>query len=191
MVTAMHQKFAVKALAQIIQRNIELVGMPNWTQEEIKFAEEVQKSIGKEESGLKREIEPLKAPPDVFIGGASTDVGDVSLVAPTATLLFPVMIPGSPGHHWSIVASSGSSIGHKGLTAGAKVMACTAIDLLTQPEKLLEVRSEFERLSNEHPYRSFLPQDMWPDPDFYKTEMERWRPLMEPYYKEPTIESQR
>jgi aminobenzoyl-glutamate utilization protein B len=40
-----------KVIAEAIQKNIEMVGMPKWTDEENKFAKELQKSLGKKEEG--------------------------------------------------------------------------------------------------------------------------------------------
>ena len=50
-----------KAIAEAIQKNIEMVGMPKWTDEENKFAKELQKSLGKKEEGLPTKVEPLRA----------------------------------------------------------------------------------------------------------------------------------
>jgi aminobenzoyl-glutamate utilization protein B len=102
-VTVMHQKFSNRALADVIQNNIELVGMPQWSDEEMEFARRIQREMGANETGLKNEPEEIK---EASPTGWSTDVGDVSLVVPTATLTFPVCAPGSPLHHWSVVAAT-------------------------------------------------------------------------------------
>ncbi len=64
--------------------------------------------------------------------------GEVSLIAPTATLNFPGGVPGAIGHHWSTVAGNYGTAAWKGLNAGAKVMAATALDLLTDSKLLSE-----------------------------------------------------
>src|SRR4029077_3420678 len=45
-----------KAIADAVQKNIDMVGMPKWTDDETKFAKEVQKSIGAKEVGLATEV---------------------------------------------------------------------------------------------------------------------------------------
>ncbi len=180
--TAVHQKHANQAAAELFQKNIELVGMPEWTEEEETFAKTLQKNLKKEETGMPDKVDSLKAPTGVAVGGGSTDVGEVSLIAPTATILFPGAVPGAIGHHWSTVAGNYGSTAWKGLNAGAKAIAASAIDLLTQPEELKKLRDEFEEYSKKHPYKSFLPEDAIPPLDLNKELMEKWRPLMEEFY---------
>ncbi len=182
--TAIHQKHSNKALAELLQKNIELAGMPEWTEEEQEYARAMQKEIGKEEKGMPEKVDSLKAPSGKFTGGGSTDVGEVSLIAPTATILFPGGVPGSIGHHWSAVAGNYGSLAWKGLNAGARAMAASAIDLLTLPEELSTIKAEFAEYSKEHPYKPFLPEDAVPPLDLNKELMEKWRNIMEDHYEE-------
>ncbi len=182
--SAIHQKHSNKALAELIQRNMELTGPPTWTEEEQEFARKFQKALGKKETGLVSKVSPLELPSKVFTGGASTDVGEVSLIAPTATLNFPSSVPGVTGHHWSAVACGTGPIPWKGLNAGAKALSATAIDLLTQPVELEKIRNEFTEYSKEHPYKSFLPEEALPPLDLNERLMNMFRPLMEKFYLE-------
>ena len=175
--TAIHQRHSNEAAATLFQKNIELVGMPEWSEEEHAFAKALQKELGAEEKGMPVEVEKLE-PPEKFVGGGSSDVGDVTLVAPTATIRFPGGVPGAIGHHWSTVACAYGSTAWKGLNAGAKAMAASAIDLLTNPAELEKLRSEFEEYQKEHPYRSFLPEDATPPLDINLEAMNKWRALM-------------
>ncbi|MGB9894205.1 MAG: peptidase dimerization domain-containing protein, partial [Candidatus Saccharicenans sp.] len=179
--SATHQFHGNKALAELIQKNIELVGMPVWDKEEEEFALALQQEVKSEEKGLKKEVNKLREPRDSFIGGGSTDVGEVTLVAPTATVRFPSNVPGAVGHHWSTVASVYGSIAWKGLIAGAKSMALSALDLLTKPEELKKIRTEFEEHLKTHPYKSFLPENAQPPLDLNKSLMDKWRVLLEKY----------
>lgn len=180
--SAIHQRNANKGLATLMQKNIELVGMPEWTEEEQGFARALQKELGREETGMPAEIGKLRGPGGTFVGGGSSDVGEVSRVAPLASLRFPGQVPGAIGHHWSNVASNFGSTAWKGLNAGAKVMAATAIDLLTRPDELKEIRAEFEKYEEVHPYKSFLPEDAEAPLDLNRELMEKYRPLMEKFY---------
>jgi len=125
----------------------------------------------------------------VFTGGASSDHGDVTLVAPTATIAFPGFVPGAQGHHWSAVACAFGSTGWKGVNAGAKAMAASAIALLTQPDSLAAIRKEFSEYSKTHPYKSFLPADAKPPLEFYDKLMSQYRPAMEAFYTERNAKS--
>ncbi len=182
--TAIHQKHSNKALAELFQKNIELTGMPEWTDEEQQYARALQKELGKDEKGMPEKVDSLKAPSASFTGGGSTDVGEVSMIAPTATITFPGAVPGTIFHHWSAVAGNYGSLAWKGLNAGARAMAASAIDLLTLPEELATIKAEFEEYSKEHPYKAFLPEDAVPPLDLNKELMEKWRYIMEDHYKE-------
>jgi len=177
--SAIHQCYHNRALAESFQENIELVGVPKWTDEEQTFARALQKSLGKEVKGMPVDVNQIKGPEAVFTGGPSSDHGDVTLVVPTATIRFPGEVPGSIGHHWSCVTCNSGSAAWKGLNAGAKAMAASAVDLLTRPEVLQKAKEEFAANSRKHPYQSFLPPEAQPPLDMNKTLMDKYRPLLE------------
>ncbi|MBM4025856.1 MAG: amidohydrolase, partial [Planctomycetes bacterium] len=160
--SAIHQSHHNKTLAELFQENIELVGMPQWTDEEHAFARALQKGLGRKETGMSSTVAKIKGPEPVFTGGASSDHGDVTLITPTATIRFPGGVPGAVGHHWSAVAGYYGTGAWKGLNAGAKAMAASAVDLLTRPDVLRQARDEFTAYSKKNPYKSFLPPDARP-----------------------------
>jgi len=178
-VSAVHQRHANKAAAELFQRNIELVGMPAWSEEEQAFAKALQKELGAKEAGMPDKVDKLEAPSGVSYGGGSSDVGDVTLIAPTATIGFPGLAPEAIGHHWSAVACFYGSAAWKGLNAGAKAIAASAVDLLTRPDELAKLRKEFEEYSKTHPYKPFLPADATPPNDLNKELMDKYRGLLE------------
>lgn len=187
--TGIHQRHSNRGMAEAIQSNIRLIGMPEWTEEEQEFARALQKELGdgekddgeqdEEEKGFPEEVSSLKKPSGIQVGGGSSDVGEVTLVAPTATLRFPGGVPGMTGHHWSAVSAYYGSAAWKGLNTGARVMAATAVDLLTDKKKLESIQEEFEEYSREHPYKSLLPEDAEPPLYLNKELMDKYGPLME------------
>ena len=176
---AIHQSHENKALAEIMDANIRETGMPEWSTEDHEFAKALQKELGKKEQGMPQEVDQLKPPSGKFTGGGSSDHGDVTLVAPTATIRFPGVVPGAIGHHWSNVTCNFGSLAWKGLNAGAKAMAATAIDLLTKPKELQKIKNEFIEYSKEHPYKPFLPEDAMPPLNINEELMNKYRPLLE------------
>jgi len=178
-VSAVHQRNSNKGMAELLYKNIELVGMPQWTEEEQAFAKALQKELGAKETGMSSEISKLREPDEVFVGGGSSDVGEVTRVAPTATVRFPGQVPGGIGHHWSSVAANYGTTAWKGLNAGAKVMAASVIDLFQRPEELKKIRDEFDKYEKEHPFKSFLPADAKPPLDLNKELMDKYRGLLE------------
>ncbi|MCL1973538.1 MAG: amidohydrolase [Bacteroidetes bacterium] len=176
--TATHQRHSNKRLAEAIQKNIELIGMPEWSENEHRFAKELQKDLGVKEEGFSTEISELSPPPQIQVGGGSSDVGEVTLVAPTTSINFPGIVPGAISHHWSTVTSTFGSAAWKGLNAGAKAISASALDLLTSPNLLEEVRKEFDDYLKEHPFRSFLPLEAQPPLEMNKSLMDKYRDAM-------------
>jgi aminobenzoyl-glutamate utilization protein B len=96
------------------------------------------------------------------VGHGSTDVSDVSWKAPTmefGTATWPL---GTPGHSWMNVAASGTGIGHKSLIFASKIIATSALDLMTKPELLAKAKEEQKRRTMGKTYRSPLPADAKP-----------------------------
>ncbi len=96
------------------------------------------------------------------IATGSTDVGDVSWIAPLSMLRTACTATGAPGHSWAFAATGATSIGHKGMMHAAKVMALVAIDLIERPETLAAARREFEEATREQPYSCPIPADVPP-----------------------------
>ena len=176
--TAIHQRHINKGIAETIQKNIELIGMPEWTIQEQDFARALQRELKVKETGFDYKIQPMKALSENDNEGSSTDVGEVTMVVPTATLYFPGEVPGTIGHHWSVVTCNWGSAAWKGLNTGARVMAATAMDLLTKPKLLESVKKEFSEQSKEHPYKSFLPYGAKPPLELNKSLMDKYRDAM-------------
>jgi aminobenzoyl-glutamate utilization protein B len=96
------------------------------------------------------------------ISTGSTDVGDVSMIAPVSMLVTTCFTTGSPGHSWGNVASAGMSIGHKGMLHAAKIMAATAAELVADPTHLVKIRQEFERKMKDKAYVAAIPEGVKP-----------------------------
>jgi len=99
---------------------------------------------------------------DAGISPGSTEVGDVSQITPTGQLRTTCWPLGTPPHSWQTVASSGSSIGFKGMLFAAKGLALTAYDLMTKPELLAAAQAEFEQDQQGRKYVSPLPDGTVP-----------------------------
>jgi aminobenzoyl-glutamate utilization protein B len=61
-------------------------------------------------------------------------------------------------------ATSGMSIGHKGMLLAAKTLAATMVDLYEQPALLAAVRAEFEATRGDVVYESYVPDGPPPLP---------------------------
>jgi aminobenzoyl-glutamate utilization protein B len=172
-----------KAIAEAIQKNIDAVGVPTWSDGEQTFAKGFQKFAEKPQIGLRTAPTPLGGKPQ---SASSNDSGDVSWVVPAGQLNFPASVPGILYHEWKAAVTPVSSISHKGQVAGAKVLAASILDLMTSPQLLEKARAEFEVESKKTPYFSVLPSDAKPDVAMNRAEMEKYRAEMRKFYLDKT-----
>lgn len=169
-----------RTAAEVVERNIEAVGMPVWTGEEEDFARAIQTQAGVAADGLKSAYRPMRGPAEQR--PAANDAGDISWKVPHAKMYYPSSIPNISYHHWTAGVALTSSIAHKGALAGAKVLAASLIDFLTEPELVQEARRTFAVETEGTSYFSMLPADQKPPTDLNREAMERYRPQMQKHY---------
>jgi aminobenzoyl-glutamate utilization protein B len=97
--------------------------------------------------------------------GGSTDVADVSWIAPTLHVSVATSPKDAPWHAWPVVATGGMSIGHKGLVHASKVLAATMVDLYEQPRTLAAIKGEFDAKKGDTVYRAYVPDGPPPVPE--------------------------
>lgn len=153
----MHEVLPNRTLSEVIQRNLEVVGPPKFTEEEKAFARRVQEPLGGTfEEALSETLEPL--PDEPTQGLASTDRGSISWFVPSGGLTAATQAIGSPGHSWQVVACTGSSIGEKGMLVAAKVLAGTAVDLFSSPELLERAKADLKEIRGSLQYVTLIPE---------------------------------
>lgn len=148
---------------KIMQKNLELLGPIQYTQEEISFGKKIQEVTKKEQVGMDVKIKPLeltrKNP-----GGGSTDVGDVSWNVANINLKVTTAPKDTPWHSWAVVACGGMSIGHKGMLYASKVMSMTMLDLFENPELVRKVKAEYKERKGKEVYKAIIPDGPPPIP---------------------------
>ena len=170
-------------LADLHYSAMESIGPIPFTEEELQFAREINYEYPAENNRnmfremqvpdeWKSRIEEYRSMPLIsenmpamdqdVVGTGSTDVGDVSWITPLTMFRTACFATGASGHSWGITATSGMSIGHKGMLHAAKIMALVAADLYSDPEHLKAARKEFEEKTQDNPYRCPIPPDLKP-----------------------------
>ncbi|MBI4302660.1 MAG: M20 family metallopeptidase [Chloroflexi bacterium] len=84
-------------------------------------------------------------PPNLDRGSGSTDMGNVSWVVPSIHPSVAIAPRNVLGHSNEFAAAAASTTGHRGLLDGAKALAMTAVDIITQPALLSEIKEEFQK----------------------------------------------
>jgi aminobenzoyl-glutamate utilization protein B len=180
-----------KTVAETMYANIEKVGLPQWSEADIELAKAVQREMKVPETGLATKINPLRGreviPDEEKRGGGSDDIGDISWNVPTVTINYPSNIQAGPGHNWANAISMATPIAHKGIQAGAKVVALTVIDLLTRPELVAQAWDYFNNVQTKtRKYTPLIRPEDTPAIWLNKERMEKYRPEMKKYYYDPT-----
>src|SRR5436190_8893974 len=180
-----------KTIAQTMQANIERVGVPEWTDDEVKLAKALQKEMKVPETGLPTKVAPLRGqeeiPDETKRGGGSDDIGDISWNVPTVTLRYPSNIQAGPGHNWANAISMATPIAHKGIAYGSKVVAVTVVDLVTHPELVQQAWDYFRNVQTKTTkYVPLMRPEDKPAIWLNTETMAKYRPEMRKYYYDPT-----
>jgi aminobenzoyl-glutamate utilization protein B len=180
-----------KTVAETMFENIQKVGLPKWTDADQTLAKALQKELGVEERGLPTELPKLTGrvvvPDDEKRGGGSDDIGDVSWNVPTVTLRYPANIEAGPGHNWANAIAMATPIAHKGVTAGAKVQAMTALDFLLRPELVNQAWDYFRNVqTKDKKYTPLIRPEDKPAIWLNQATMAKFREQMRKYYYDPT-----
>ncbi|HET6238227.1 MAG TPA: amidohydrolase [Acetobacteraceae bacterium] len=172
-----------RILAETVQANIERTGLPEWTRDDQRFARAVQRAAGGKEVGLATEVAKITIKPH---SPGTDDIGDVSWVVPTVQIRYPANMASLPGHHWSNAMAMATPIAHKGVVAGAKVVAGSVLDLLLQPDLVAGAKRYFTEVQcKDQHYEPFIGKNDKPPIDLNQVAMDKFRPLQKQFYYDP------
>jgi aminobenzoyl-glutamate utilization protein B len=181
-----------RTLAETMHANIARVGLPHWSEADIALAKATQRMMKVPEVGLSAgAIGPLRGreriPDEEKMGGPSDDIGDITWNVPTVSLSYPANFQAGPGHNWANAIPMATPIAHKGVNAGARVQALTALDLVLRPDLVSQARDYFENVQlKQRKYTPFIRSQDQPAIWMNKATMDRYRPAMRKYYFDPT-----
>ncbi|HYR47086.1 MAG TPA: amidohydrolase [Thermoanaerobaculia bacterium] len=149
------------ALDRVVQKELERVGPPAFDAADVEFAKTMQKELNFEPAGLATAVMPYR---EKNGGTASSDIAEVSAIAPLAELNVAARPLGTAAHHWAETACAAHPIGYKGMIVAAKVLASSAVDLLADPALVKAARDDFLKETKGKPYVSPLSPDAKPRP---------------------------
>jgi aminobenzoyl-glutamate utilization protein B len=175
-----------KPLAQAMHANILQVGMPEWSEADVALAMAAQRELDRDTVGLRTEPDSLREA-DQGMGGGSDDIAEVSWVVPTVRLRYPANIPGMTGHHWSSGIAMATPIAHKGANYGARVIALTAVDLLTDEALRTETKRYFAEVQTKDiQWESLIPEGTPPPTHLNRERMAGFREALQALRYDPT-----
>jgi amidohydrolase len=168
LVTAINDKIPNETLAHLVHANYKRFGQMEITEDEQNFVKEMQRNEGQEETGLVQ----IELPPCEYDSGVS-DISEYSWHAPTA-MFRPAVFPPPVLHNWKVAAASGSSIGKRAVAYAAKVLSCSAADLVLQPDILKKAKDEHDKRLGGRTYTCLIPDEVQPPLTANKQAMEKY-----------------
>jgi aminobenzoyl-glutamate utilization protein B len=151
-------------LAQVTRKNLKALNNLEYSKEETAFALRIRETFPDKAPPLETIREVVDTSGKTTMG--STDVGDVSWVVPTTGFYAATWVPGTPGHSWQAVACGGTTIGKKGMVLASRVLAASAVDLMTQPEIVERAKAEQKQRLSGSLYAPLLDKDQKPTLDY-------------------------
>ncbi len=129
-------------LGRVVDASLRRVGGYAYTPEQARYAEAIAKTLP---PGERAAPSAIAAYDFGRKGSASSDVGDISWVVPTASLGTATWVPGTAPHSWQAASASGTSIGVEGALVAAKTLAISGAQLFLDPAKLRDAKAELDR----------------------------------------------
>jgi aminobenzoyl-glutamate utilization protein B len=169
-----------RTLAELVQRQIEVVGVPAWTDAEQALARTLQENAKVKVEGLRPDVKLMQGP--AVQKAAANDAGDISWKVPMVKFYYPSNVPNIMSHHWGAGVVLATSIAHKGAVAGTKAFAAAVTECFANPALVDEAKRSFKDELGGVTYQSMLPADQKPPVALNREIMEKFRPAMEKHY---------
>lgn len=157
-------------LFDLTHKNMLEVGVPEYTDEELKFAKEIQESLDPKlvEGEVRKFLTSHDGDMYIYEGvldkeksasvplSGSSDSGDVSWIMPMNLFLTATWPLGVPAHSWQATSASGSSMGQKAMLYAAEIFSGMMYDILNDPSIAKEASEEFNMRTKNQKYVSPL-----------------------------------
>jgi aminobenzoyl-glutamate utilization protein B len=149
-----HEVLPNGPLAEVLDRNLRLVGAPHYTSEEGANARKMLEGMKGDPEYDSPKVVPLPLSPTQ--GAYSTDLGNVSWNVPTERFV----VADSPYtlnvHGWQAAANAAAT-GLKTIPVGAKTLAAAAMDLFKDPALVSAAKHDFDKRKKGYPYSVLTP----------------------------------
>lgn len=159
-------------LGQVMGQVIQELGPPSFSEEDMELARSFQGTLTEADiQGASQGMEALRFALQKPLSDrvipyfkinrnlpGSTDVGDVSWVAPTVQAVSACYAVGTGYHTWQLTAQGKAAYAQEGMLHAARIMALTAQRLLEDPRLIEEAKEENKDLV----YQSPLPEGVKP-----------------------------
>ena len=138
-------------LGDLLFESMKELPIQNWSEDDLEFAKKLElaktNKAGVFESGEVEGLvlynsEPMNIYTNIY---ASSDVGDVQHIVPSAFFMTATANIGAAGHSWNNTATAGHAIGMKGMIFAAKAMALAGLKIVEDPKIVDIAKEEFDK----------------------------------------------
>lgn len=153
-----------KVLFDLTYKNMQELKGPDFTLEELQFADEIQKTVSVhqvegdinnykilEKYSMHKNVVSKEVAQEMYLTGSS-DSGDVSWILPMNCFLTACWPLGINPHTWQATSMAGSEAGQKGMLYASKVFASIAYDLLNDSSLVESAKKEFSDKTKNNKY---------------------------------------
>jgi aminobenzoyl-glutamate utilization protein B len=147
-----------RELGNLLHRSLVESEPISYTRDEVAFANQLRREFDATgaEALLTSVYPPAYTDEPVPI---SDDTAEASWVTPRGGFLVACFPADVPSHSWQWASSASSSFAHKGMLRAARALTATAIELMTNEQRMVDVRREFEEATRGLKYESPLPRE--------------------------------
>ncbi len=166
-----------QTINELLEETLSDLGGTNYSEKDLKFAEKIQGTLTKSDldnasmgiDGIDLQLDKalskniIPSPKGDMVIPGSTDVGDVSWVAPTAQCIMATCAIGTPLHTWQMVTQGKSTFAHNGMLQVAKALSLTAIRAINDPKVIEQAKKEHIKQLKNKQYVSPIPEHVQPN----------------------------
>jgi len=166
-----YERLPNMVLANLLDKNMRIVGGVNYDEREMAFALELMKNSAVKDTSILMQTRIIRDyKEDGAFSWSSSDVGNVSWVVPVGSILAASFVPGCGGGHcWQQTACGGTTIGTKAMMNVARVFYLSALDILHTPQIIMAATAEFNSRRGEGFEFKALVGDRKPPLDYCKS----------------------
>jgi aminobenzoyl-glutamate utilization protein B len=163
LITAVRTGLPNRVLTDLVLANLKTHGPNRYIEEDKIFARKIQKTLGQKETEQPFDVSIVE--PENAYGAfhPADDVNEFTWHAPTARLyVSKAMIRGFKYPRWVESALCGMGATHRMGETAAKVLAMSAVDLVTKPEVLAAAKAEFDKRRANYWEKPLIPLGLSP-----------------------------
>ena len=159
-----------EVLFDLTYKNMNEVDLPEYSEDELKYAKDLQDTIDPKLVGLEKQKYLGRDDSDIVIYegvveeediskvvvAGSSDSGDVSWIMPMNLFITSTWPLGVANHSWQATSAAGSSVGTKGMMYASSIFTGMVFDMLNDNSIVEKAKDEFNKRTEKNEYKSPL-----------------------------------